>query len=116
MVTADEVPARTVTAHDGKVIEDFRQFVRERLGGFAVVILDVRLAGAETKSLIGSPEIGGKGKDTIKRLVRRIKQLAQEFAASRGDPAFLRDIERAMDRESATVAKRQATTAMRQGQ
>ena len=113
-VTADELPARSAPAHDEKVIEDFRQFVRQHLGDFALTILDMRLSGGETKSLAGSPEIGGKGKDTIKRMVRRIKQAANEFAASRGDHAFLRDIERAMDREEATVAKRQATTAIRQ--
>jgi hypothetical protein len=113
-VTADELPVRSDPANDEKMIEDFRQFVQQHLGDFALTILDMRLAGGETKSLVGSPEVGGRGKDTIKRLVRRIKQLAQEFAASRGDSVFLRDIERAMGREETTVEKRRATTRQRQ--
>ena len=55
----------------------------------------------------------GKGKDSIKRLVRRIKQLAQAFAASRGDQAFLRRIEKAMADEEATFEKRRAAMAGR---
>jgi hypothetical protein len=107
-ITADALPARLGPAHDEKVIDAFRQFVQQHLGDFALAILDMRLSGGETKSLIGSPEVGGKGKDSIKRLVRRIKQLAQAFAASRGDPAFVRDIERAIGREEETVEKRRA--------
>jgi hypothetical protein len=113
-VTADELPARSWTGDDDeKVIDDFRQLLRDRLGNFAVAILDQRLAGAETKSLAGSPEVGGNGRDTIKRLVRRIKELAQEFAASLGDSDLLRRIEKAMASEETTVAKRRAAMATR---
>ena len=42
----------------------------------------------------------------IKRLVQEIKKLGYEYAASLGDPIFLRKIERAMADEEATVQKR----------
>jgi hypothetical protein len=112
-VTAEELPARSPT-DDEKIIEDFRNLLRNRLGGLAVAVLDARLGGEETKSLIGNPSLGSPGKWIIKRLVCQVKQLAREFAASLGDPELLRRIEKAMAGEEATVAKRQAATAARQ--
>jgi len=112
-VTAEELPARSPT-DDEKIIEDFRNLLRNRLGGLAVAVLDARLGGEETKSLIGNPSLGSPGKWIIKRLVCQVKQLAREFAASLGDPELLRRIEKAMAGEEATVAKRQAAMAARQ--
>jgi hypothetical protein len=91
-ITADDPPAH----EDEQVIKRFRELVRHRLGDFAVAILDLRLAGGETKSLVGSSAVGGADKNVIKRLVRQVKQLAHEYAASLDDPVFLRRIERAM--------------------
>ena len=112
-VTADELPARSWTADDDdeKVVDDFRQLVRQRLGKIGVAVLDVRLGGGETKSLAGSPEVGGKGRYVIKRIVQQIKALAREYAGSLGDSELLRRIEKAMADESETVEKRR--TAMR---
>ena len=97
-----------------KVIKDFRQLVQRRLGQFGVAVLNLRLAGGETKSLVGSPALGSPGRWGIKRTVQQIKELAREFAVSLGDPGFMRDIERAMGREEETVAKRRTATAARQ--
>ena len=47
----------------------------------------------------------------IKRAVQEIKALARQYASGIGDPAFLRDIERAMGREETTVEKRRAAMA-----
>ena len=106
-VTADALPARWSPVHgDERVIERFRDLVRDRLGNLALAILDLRLDGGETKSLVGTPLAGGAGKFVIKRLVQQIKQLAHQFAASLGDAIFLRRIERAMADEEATVQKR----------
>ena len=113
-VTADDLPARPSLGHDDeKVIDDFRELVRTRLGPLAATILGLRLAGGETKSLVGAPSVGSPGRFVIKRVVQQIKALAREFAERRGDAAFLRDIERAMDREDATIQKRLKTTAAR---
>jgi len=71
----------------------------------------VRLAGGETKSLVGSPSLGSPGKWTVKRVVWQVKQPAREHVASLADLAVLRRIERAMADESKTVAKRQAAMA-----
>ena len=69
-VTAEELPAALPT-DDEKIIDDFRKLVRKRLGEIGLAVLDVRLGGGETKSLVGSPSLGGPGKWVIKRVVWR---------------------------------------------
>ena len=64
------------------------------------------MSGGETKWLVGSPSLGSPTGWSVKNLVQKIKQLGKDFAQQRGDLGFLRDIERAMDRENATVQKR----------
>ena len=106
----------SMTSDDGgeKVINDFRRLVKRRLGEIGTAVLNARLAGEETKSLVGSPALGSPGKYGIKRVVQELKQLAKDYAASLGDPGFLRDIEKAMAAESETIEKRRrATTAAR---
>jgi hypothetical protein len=113
--TEYEPAARSSSVHDDeKVIEDFRRLVRSRLGDMALAVFDLRMGGGETKSLVGQ---GGLGvtRFAIKRLVREIKVLAREYAERLGDPGFLRDLQRAMERESNTVEKRRATTVARRG-
>lgn len=111
-VTAEELPDRSSTDNE-KVIDDFRRLVRKRLGELGVAVLDVRLGGGETKSLVGSPSLGSPGKWTVKRVVWQVKQLAREFF--QGDPELLRRVEKAMAEEEETVAKRRATTMARVG-
>lgn len=114
-VTADDLPARSSSAHDDeKVIEDFRELVRTQLGHLALVVFDLRMAGGETKSLVNSPAVGSPGRFVIKRVVQEIKALAREYAERRGDATFLREVERAMERGEATVNRRLKTTAARQ--
>ena len=106
-----------MTSDDGggeKVIQDFRRLVKRRLGDIGVAVLDVRLAGGETKGLVGSPSLGSPGRWGIKRTVQQIKQLAREYADSLGDSELLRRIEKAMASEEETVAKRRTATAARQ--
>jgi hypothetical protein len=107
-VTADDLPAKSVP-QDEKIIHDFRELVRRRLGDLAVAVLDARLDGIETKSLVGCPSLGSPGKWTIKKVVVGIKELAREFF--RGDPEMLRRIEKAMAGESETIGKRRAAMA-----
>ena len=114
-VGVDDVPDRA-PAEDGEhLIAGFRQLVLTRLGQLGLAVLDARLAGQETKGLVGREDLGSPGRFVIKRVVQQVKGLAREYAERRGDPAFLRDIQRAMDREEATVQKRLAATAARQG-
>ena len=91
-VTADDLPAPSARDDDSKVIEDFRELVRRRLGGLGLAVLDVRLEGGETKSLVGCPSLGSPGKWTIKKVVAGIKRLAREYALMVGDPEMLRRI------------------------
>ena len=114
-VAADELPGRQASG-DEKVIEGFRQLVRSRLGQLGLAVFDARLSGQEMKSLVGRADLGHPDKNVIKRTVQEVKSLAREYAEPLGDPAFLRDIERAMGRESETVQKRLAAMAARQGQ
>jgi hypothetical protein len=85
--------------------------VRNRLGEIGIAILDARLAGQETKSLVGRVDLGRPGRYVVKRIVAEVKALAREYAQRLGDPAFLREIERAFQREGATIQKRLATGA-----
>ena len=111
--TPDDLPAKPAQDDDSKVIDDFRELVRRRLGSLGLAVLDVRLEGGETKSLVGCPSLGSPGKWTIKKVVAGIKALAQEFF--RGDPELLRRVEKAMEGESETVGKRRAAMAARLG-
>lgn len=115
-VRPDDLPARSAGRQDDeRLIDDFRQLVRSRLGELGIAVLDARLAGQETKSLVGREDLGRPGRFQVKAVVQRIKMLAREYAERRGDRAFLREIERAMGREEVTVQKRLATTAARRG-
>ncbi len=113
--TPDDLPGRSPPPEDDgeRVVRDFRRLVRRRPGEIGTAVLNARLAGEATKSLVGRPSLGSPGKWTIKRVVQQIKALAKEYAASLDDPGFLRDIERAMGREEETVAKRRTATAGR---
>ena len=110
--TPDDLPAKSVPDDHEKVIEGFRELVRRRLGDLAVAVLDLRLEGGETKSLVGCPSLGSPGKWTIKKVVAGIKALAREFF--RGDPEMLRRVERAMASEGETIGRRRAAMAARQ--
>jgi hypothetical protein len=87
-----------------RVIKDFRKLVHRRLGEIGAAVLDVRLAGGETKSLVGNPSLGSPGRYVVKRVVQQIKTLAKEYAASLGDSEMLRRIEKAMAGEEETPA------------
>jgi hypothetical protein len=100
---------------DERLIDDFRQLVSNRLGQLGIAVLDARLAGLETKSLVGRQDLGSPGRFVIKRVVQEVKALAREFAQRLGDPGFLRDIDRAFQREEETVQRRLATAMARQG-
>ena len=114
-VTAEDLPARSSAPEDdSKVIEGFRELVRRRLGDLGIAVLDTRLDGSETKSLVGCPSLGSPGKWVIKKVVSEIKTLAREYAASSGDVELLRRVERAMAAEEETVGRRRATMAARQ--
>jgi hypothetical protein len=110
-ITADDLPDRAVAATDEKAIQDFRQLVGQRLGQLGVAVLDARLSGQEIKSLVGREDLGSPGRFQIKSVVQRIKALAGEYAQR--DPAFLREIERAMEKEDKMLRKRLATTVAR---
>lgn len=97
------------------VIEGFRKLVQDRLGELGLGVFNARMNGQETQSLVGREDLGRPGKFVIKRIVQEIKSLAREHALALGDPKFLRNVERAMDRETATVEKRKAATAARKG-
>jgi hypothetical protein len=97
------------------VIENFRELVRRRLGDLAVAVFDLRMDGGETKSLVGSATLGSPSKWAVKKVVQEIKTLARQYAASIGDFGLLRRIERAMEDEAGTVAKRRASTLQKVG-
>jgi hypothetical protein len=111
----EDLPARHNPHQDPTLIEQFRKLIQTRSGDLAAKILDARLNGWQTRNLIGLPELGHPGCFVVKRTVREIKALAREFAQALGDADFLRQINRLMDAEAATVAQRTATTRRRAG-
>ena len=116
-VRADDLPDRSAGYQDDeRLIDDFRQLVRSRLGELGIAVLNARLSGQETKSLVGRPDLGNPGRFQVKAVVRRIKVLCHDFGKQRGNSAFLREIERAIEREEETVQKRIRSTAARQSQ
>jgi hypothetical protein len=114
-IAAADLPDRPSFDSDEQVIEDFRRLLHDRLGDLAVAVFDLRMTGGETKSLVSSPTLGVPSPFIIKKTVQQIKALARQHAASLGDFGLLRRIDRAMEDEEATVAKRRATTRQRVG-
>ncbi|MGO9109100.1 MAG: hypothetical protein ACLP9L_07705 [Thermoguttaceae bacterium] len=112
-IGVEDLPARSEPNHDSKLVERFRAKLQSRLGDLAVKIFDARLEGRQMKDLIGLPELGRSGRFVVKRTVQEIKTLAHEFAEVLGDADFLWQVERLMDAEAATIARRTATTRRR---
>ena len=67
---ADRASARQ---DDGKLIQDFRQLVRNRLGELGLAVLDARLDDEETQSLVGREELGSPNRYALKKTVRDLK-------------------------------------------
>jgi hypothetical protein len=111
---AERTPGRESPSQE--IIDLFRKLVRQRLGELALAILDQRLAGKETKNLVGNVEFGTPSAFSVKRTVGEIKELADRFAAKIGDSDFANLVSRAMERESATIEKRKIAMAARQAQ
>lgn len=105
-ISPGEIAGREVPSIDDGLIGEFRALVNSRLGALGNAVLDLRLNGGETKSLIGSDEHGQPTSYRIKQVVLGVKQIAQEFAQQRGDDEFLRQVTRAMDYQQRTVEKR----------
>ena len=105
-----DIPAKPQQddSQQDRLIEQFRSLVLRQLGTLAASVLDARLNGTETKSLVGFPDLGSPSAYNIKMAVQQIKQLAKQFAVQSGDSEFAAMIDAAMRRESATVQKRRA--------
>lgn len=103
----------TWRGEDREIVENFRRLVKERLGELALSVLDARLSGQETQSLVGNEELGRPDKNRIKKVVQQIKELARRYAETTGDQGFVRNVDRAMGRERATIDRRLLST--RQG-
>lgn len=101
-ISPGEIAGREVPSSDDEFIGEFRALVNSRLGALGTAVLDLRLNGGETKSLIGSDEHGQPTSYRIKQVVLGIKQIAQEFAQLRGDEEFSRQVTRAMDSKQGT--------------
>jgi hypothetical protein len=110
----EDLPDRPERKDDYTLIDGFRALLQARLGDLAAAVFDARLEGRQTKDLIGLPDLDRPGRWVVKRVVRQIKALAREYAEALGDPAFLRQVEKLLDAEAMTVARRKATSRRRQ--
>jgi len=111
----DDLPSRPEPSRGPTLTDRFRKLLQAQLGDLAVAVFDARLEGRETKSIVGMPELNRPGRFVVKKVVQQVKNLAHEFAQTLGDPDFLRQVERLMDAEAETVARRTATTRRRAG-
>lgn len=97
----EPVAGKSVSGEDDP-ITDFRNFVELRYGPAVLRVLDHRLAGGDTKELVGQPELESSYR--VKTAVLQIKAAVVRWAGSH--PDFLLRIHRLMDQEKATLAKR----------
>ena len=95
-----DVPARKQDIDD--LVHEFRAWLRLRYGVTAQQVFDHRLAGGDSKELIGIPGIETSYK--LKKIVQQIKEAAREYGSK--DPEFLSMVERAFAQESETMARR----------
>jgi len=98
---ATDLPARQSYDRDD-LVHDFRDWLRLRYGEPAVRVFDARLADEDIKTLIGTEDIPSSY--VLKTLVRQIK--AGAVAWSRSDPELNFLVQKMMDAEAGTVAKR----------
>lgn len=95
---AMDVPAPKSMAQT--LLDEFRAFLLDRHGEQAVQVFDQRVGGGDVKDLVGD----GLTSYGVKQLVQKIKTAAREFASD--DPEFLGMIEKALEDEARTVARR----------
>jgi len=100
----EDIAARD--APDSRAVKAFRRLVWERLGELGLAILDLRLSGSDTKTLVGRPEVKAPSAYKVKETVKSLKRLAQEFARITGDEELLAKIINARQAERKTLNKR----------
>ena len=96
----DMMPAIAEPGYSEDLIGGFRELIQQRLGSPALQVFDARLAERPIKGMAGLSSY------SVKKAVRQIKRLAMSYARELDDPGFLRQIERLMEKEAATVEKR----------
>jgi len=101
-VSPDQADIAMHSVGDDETIERFRKLVHDELGDLGVAVLDARMDGVDVKSLISSPDLFSPSGYQIKKTVQQIKALAQSF----GDEQFQAMVQRAMDAEQETLARR----------
>ena len=98
----EDVPGRSSPSVSDDLLERFREYIKKQLGDAALRVLDHRLAGGDTKELVGM--LGLETSYRTKLLVGRIKEAARRFA--REDPELASMIEQAFKEESETLSRR----------
>nr|ADY58764.1 exocyst complex component 3 [Rubinisphaera brasiliensis DSM 5305] len=93
-----DVPAPNSMAQT--LLDEFRAFLLARHCEQAVQVFDQRVGGDDLKGLVGD----GLTSYGVKQLVQKIKAATRKFASD--DPEFLGIIEKALEDEAKTVARR----------
>lgn len=99
----DDQIAREQPRDDDDLIADFRRWLENQYGLTHRLVFDARVEGREIKSLINQVA-GIPSSHRLKTIVQQIKAAAVRWA--RTDPAFQMKVQRLMDAEAATLAKR----------
>jgi hypothetical protein len=97
-VPADAIPDRRHDDDlDDETLTAFRVYLADELGEDAVTLLDRRLDGVSLRQLARDPAFNGSSAWALRRLMRRVRDAALEFARQQGDDEFLNAVERLTD-------------------
>jgi len=85
--------SRSVGAGD-RVVDEFRNHLRQEVGVLAVQLLDLRLDGMSLRRISRQPSLADLGDWGVRQLMNRVRAAARDFVRSHGDAELLRALER----------------------
>lgn len=82
------------TGADERVVDEFRDYLRQQAGTRAVTLLDRRLDGVSLRRIARQHDFADLGEWGVRQLMNRIRDAARAFVRSHGDDELLRALER----------------------
>ena len=79
---------------DERVVDEFRDYLRQQAGTQAVTLLDRRLDGLSLRRIARQDDFADLGEWGVRQLMNRVRVAARAFVRSHGDEELLRALER----------------------
>lgn len=79
---------------DERVVDEFREYIRQEVGAQAVTLLDLRLDGMSLRRIARQPGFADLGDWGVRQLMGRVRAAARAFVRLHGDDELLRALER----------------------